>query len=88
MCHREPLVEARAVNGIRDTNRAVIYCTIAINAATFAMYSLRGIPLLAFPDAISFVGHFCQRLTPIYNVFTKTTSSTVIQRTMVYYFSE
>ena len=27
------------------------------------MYSLRGIP---FPDAISFVGHFCQRLTPIY----------------------
>ena len=32
------------------------------------MYSLRGIP---FPDAISFVGHFCQRLTPIYNVLKK-----------------
>ena len=32
------------------------------------MYWLRGIP---FPDAISFVGHFCQRLTPIYNVFKK-----------------
>ena len=31
------------------------------------MYSLRGIP---FPDAISFVGHFCRRLTPIY-VFKK-----------------
>ena len=40
----------------------------ATNAATFAMYSLRGFP---FPDAISFVGHFCQRLTPIYNVFKK-----------------
>ena len=32
-------------NGIRDTNRMGIYCNIAINAATFAMYSLRGIPL-------------------------------------------
>ena len=30
--------------GIRDTNRAGIYSTIAINAATFAMYSLRGNP--------------------------------------------
>ena len=55
-------------NGIRDTNRAGICCNTATNAATFAMYSLRGIP---FPDAISFVGHFCQRLTPIYNVFKK-----------------
>ena len=44
------------------------------------MYSLRGIN-----DVISFVGHFCQRLTPIYNIFTKSTSSTVIQRTMLYY---
>ena len=34
------------------------------------MYSLclRGIP---FPDTISFVGHFCQRLTQIYNGFYK-----------------
>ena len=32
------------------------------------MYSLRGIP---FSDAISFVGHFCQRLTPTYSVFKK-----------------
>ena len=32
--------------------------------------------------------HFCQQLTPIYNVFTKNTSSTVIQRMMVYYLSE
>ena len=31
--------------GIRDTNRAGIYCNIVTNAATFAMYSLRGIPL-------------------------------------------
>ena len=45
-----------------------ICCNTATNAATFAMYSLRGIP---FPDAISFVGHFCQRPTPIYNVFKK-----------------
>ena len=35
------------------------------------MYSLRGIP---FPDAISFVGHFCQRVTPIYNVFVDSNS--------------
>ena len=32
--------------------------------------------------------HFCQQLTPIYNVFTKNTSSTVIQKMMVYYLSE
>ena len=32
--------------------------------------------------------HFCQQLTPIYNVFTKNTSSTVTRRMMVYYLSE
>ena len=32
-------------NGIRNTNRLGIYCTIAINAATFAIFSLRGIPI-------------------------------------------
>ena len=72
-------------NGIRDTNRAGICCTIAINVATFSIYIRFGES--PFPDGISFVGHFCQRLTPIYNIFIRNTSSTVIQRTMVYYFS-
>ena len=33
-------------NGIRDTNRAGIYCNIAKNAAIFAMYTLRGDSIL------------------------------------------
>ena len=32
-------------NGTRDTNRAGVYCTLEIDAATFAMFSLREIPL-------------------------------------------
>ena len=70
-----------------DTNCAGIYCTPAKNA---------GAGESPFTDVIWFRSsafrgrrpHFCQQLTPIYNVFTKNTSSTVIQRMMVYYLSE
>ena len=40
--------------GNHDTKHAVIYCTLAINAATFAMDSLRSRGI-RFPGVISFV---------------------------------
>ena len=71
-----------------DTNCAGIYCMYASEK--------RGSGESPFTDVILFRSsafrerrpHFCQQLTPIYNVFTKNTSSTVIRRMMVYYLSE